>query len=129
MCSCYIFLYNRATILYKIAVLHTRRFTFKRCHYHSFSGIYYYLTLSTSLAIGMFLFGSLCLFLCYAIETYAPFSLWLFSLILFIVAWIGQFYGHKVEGKKPSFIKDIQFLLIGPLWLASFVYKKMGIKY
>ncbi|MDQ6888673.1 MAG: DUF962 domain-containing protein [Bacteroidota bacterium] len=94
-----------------------------------FLAFIYYLTLSTSLAIGMFLFGSLCLFLCYAIETYAPFSLWLFSLILFIVAWIGQFYGHKVEGKKPSFIKDIQFLLIGPLWLASFVYKKMGIKY
>ena len=35
---------------------------------------------------------------------------------LFVLAWIGQFYGHKVEGKKPSFFKDLQFLLIGPLW-------------
>ena len=34
------------------------------------------------------------------------------SLIIFVVAWIGQFYGHKVEGMKPSFIKDLQFLLI-----------------
>jgi uncharacterized membrane protein YGL010W len=39
------------------------------------------------------------------------------SLAIFVVAWIGQFYGHKVEGKKPSFIKDLQFLLIGPLWV------------
>ena len=46
------------------------------------------------------------------------------SIIIFVVAWIGQFYGHKVEGKKPSFIKDLQFLLIGPLW----VVKKLSTK-
>lgn len=39
------------------------------------------------------------------------------SIGVFIVAWIGQFIGHKIEGKKPSFFKDIQFLLIGPLWV------------
>lgn len=39
-----------------------------------------------------------------------------FYIGLFVVAWIGQFYGHKVEGKKPSFFKDLQFLLIGPVW-------------
>ncbi|MFV5524266.1 Mpo1-like protein [Acinetobacter variabilis] len=39
-----------------------------------------------------------------------------FFIALFVFAWIGQFYGHKVEGKKPSFFKDLQFLLIGPLW-------------
>lgn len=39
-----------------------------------------------------------------------------FYIGLFILAWIGQFYGHKVEGKKPSFFKDLQFLLIGPVW-------------
>lgn len=39
-----------------------------------------------------------------------------FYLGLFVVAWIGQFYGHKVEGKKPSFFKDLQILLIGPVW-------------
>lgn len=39
-----------------------------------------------------------------------------FYIGLFVLAWIGQFYGHKVEGKKPSFLKDLQFLLIGPLW-------------
>ncbi|MCU4481389.1 Mpo1 family 2-hydroxy fatty acid dioxygenase [Acinetobacter ursingii] len=39
-----------------------------------------------------------------------------FYIGVFIIAWIGQFYGHKVEGKKPSFFKDLQFLLIGPVW-------------
>lgn len=89
----------------------------------------YYLRLSSALGIGMFLFGLLCLFICYAIEHYVPLSLWLVSILIFVVAWIGQFYGHNVEGKKPSFLKDIQFLLIGPMWLLSFIYKKMGVKY
>ena len=39
-----------------------------------------------------------------------------FYIGLFVLAWIGQFYGHKVEAKKPSFFKDLQFLLIGPVW-------------
>lgn len=39
-----------------------------------------------------------------------------FYVGIFVLAWIGQFYGHKVEGKKPSFFKDLQFLLIGPAW-------------
>lgn len=40
-----------------------------------------------------------------------------YSFIVFAVGWIGQFIGHQIEGKKPSFLKDIQFLLIGPIWL------------
>jgi len=39
-----------------------------------------------------------------------------FYIAIFVIAWIGQFYGHKIEGKKPSFFKDLQFLLIGPVW-------------
>lgn len=41
------------------------------------------------------------------------------SLIIFAVAWVGQFYGHKLEGKKPSFLKDLLFLLIGPVWVLN----------
>jgi uncharacterized membrane protein YGL010W len=48
---------------------------------------------------------------------------------IFIVAWIFQFIGHKIEGKKPSFLEDIQFLLIGPAWLMSFLFKKWNIPY
>jgi uncharacterized membrane protein YGL010W len=89
----------------------------------------YYLRLSVSLGIGMLLFGILCLALCFVIEKYIPYSLWLVCIIIFVLAWIGQFYGHNKEGKKPSFLKDIQFLLIGPMWLMSFIYKKMGISF
>ncbi len=89
----------------------------------------YYLRLSFSLGVGMFLFGILCLLLCHFIELYVPVSLWLVCVIIFVLAWIGQFYGHNLEGKKPSFLKDIQFLLIGPMWLMSFLYKKVGISF
>ena len=87
----------------------------------------YYFTLSRTIWIGMLLFGILCLALSYLAENYLPIPLWLTCIILFIAAWIGQFYGHKIEGKKPSFLKDLQFLLIGPMWLMSFIYRKMGI--
>lgn len=49
------------------------------------------------------------------------------SAVLFVLAWIGQFYGHKVEGKKPSFFRDVQFLLVGPLWVLNFVYRRLGL--
>ena len=89
--------------------------------------IIYYFSLSRTLWIGMLLFGAICLFLNHLIERSGFLPLWEFSLILFALAWIGQFYGHKIEGKKPSFLKDIQFLLMGPAWLMSFVYRKLGV--
>jgi uncharacterized membrane protein YGL010W len=89
----------------------------------------YYLSLSISIGIGMLIFGIICLALCYAVESFARVPLWAVCITIFVVAWIGQFYGHRVEGKKPSFFKDIQFLLVGPMWLMSFLYKKTGIKY
>jgi len=91
--------------------------------------IIYYVSLSIPLSIGMVLFSLLCIFLANLIAQVNIAPLWLVSLIVFVVAWIGQFYGHKVEGKKPSFLKDLQFLLIGPAWLMHFVYKKIGIPY
>lgn len=52
------------------------------------------------------------------------FNLFYASLIIFVLAWIGQFYGHKIEGAKPSFLKDLEFLLIGPLWVIEKLGKK-----
>ncbi|MGE4314619.1 DUF962 domain-containing protein [Acinetobacter sp.] len=52
-----------------------------------------------------------------------------FYIALFVLAWIGQFYGHKVEGKKPSFFKDLQFLLIGPAWCMNAYLSKLLPKY
>ena len=91
--------------------------------------IIYYVSLSIFLSIGMTLFGLICLTLINIIVQIDMAPLWMICLIIFVVAWIGQFYGHKVEGKKPSFLKDMQFLLIGPAWLMHFVYKKLGIPY
>ena len=88
---------------------------------------FYYASLSKTIWIGMLLFGLACLGLCYIIARSGIMPLWLFSLIIFAAAWIAQFYGHKVEGKKPSFLQDLQFLMIGPAWLMSFIYKKLGI--
>jgi uncharacterized membrane protein YGL010W len=51
------------------------------------------------------------------------------SIGIFVMAWIGQFIGHKIEGAKPSFIEDLQYLMIGPAWLLHFIYKKIGIPY
>lgn len=48
---------------------------------------------------------------------------------IFVLAWVGQFIGHKIEGKKPSFLEDVKFLLIGPIWLLHFICKKIGLKY
>jgi uncharacterized membrane protein YGL010W len=77
----------------------------------------------------MFAFGVLCLFVANKIAELNVAPLWVICIVIFIVAWIGQFYGHKIEGKKPSFLKDVQFLLIGPAWLMHFVYKRLGIPY
>jgi uncharacterized membrane protein YGL010W len=55
--------------------------------------------------------------------------MWEVCFGIFILAWIGQFIGHKIEGKKPSFLDDIKFLLIGPIWLLHFIFKKAGIRY
>ena len=88
----------------------------------------YYALLSKTIWVGMLVFGIACLGICHLIETWAAWPLWAVCAGLFVLAWIGQFYGHSVEGKKPSFLKDIQFLLIGPAWLMSFIYRRIGIK-
>jgi len=88
----------------------------------------FYLRLSYSLTIGMFIFSMSCFYLIKNFETTHDSSQLLnYYILVFIVAWIGQFIGHTIEGKKPSFFKDIQFLLIGPVWLLSFIYKKLNI--
>ena len=89
----------------------------------------YYVSLSVPLSVGMMLFGALCLYILNKLDAVHVAPLWLLSIAIFAVAWIGQFYGHKVEGKKPSFLKDIQFLLIGPAWLMHFIFKRIGIPY
>lgn len=88
----------------------------------------WYATLSLRLALGMLLVGSAMLVAASAMQV-LPMPLWVSSLVVFVLAWVGQFVGHKIEGKKPSFFEDLQFLLIGPLWLLGFIYRRLGIAY
>ncbi len=90
--------------------------------------ILYYLKLSKSLAIGMLFVSMIFLTIIDSISLFDKNKLFLIYTSIFIIAWIGQFIGHKIEGKKPAFFKDLQFLLIGPLWLLSFIYNKLNIK-
>ncbi len=89
----------------------------------------YYFILSVPLFFGMLIVAIANIFVCYLVDVYVDIPLWLISIVVFVLAWIGQFYGHNIEGKKPSFLKDVQFLLIGPAWLMHFIFKKLGIGY
>lgn len=51
------------------------------------------------------------------------------AIVVFVGAWIGQFIGHRIEGRKPSFLEDVKFLLIGPAWLLGHLYRRFGIAY
>ncbi|MDD3722912.1 MAG: DUF962 domain-containing protein [Lutibacter sp.] len=82
----------------------------------------FYIGLSFSIFVRMLTFSIVCLMGNYFLSLVSP--LIYSSLVIFVVAWIGQFYGHKLEGKKSLFLKDLQFLLIGPAW----VFKKKSKK-
>ncbi|GHA64885.1 Mpo1 family 2-hydroxy fatty acid dioxygenase [Pontibacter akesuensis] len=92
-------------------------------------GLLFYLRLSVTMFLGMALICAVVLWGVHVVAAAFTTPLWLICLVVFVLAWIGQFYGHKVEGKKPSFLKDLQFLLIGPAWLLGFIYRKLGIPY
>ena len=91
----------------------------------------FYLRLSVMIATGFVMVAAIMLAGNYTLLNMlgSKAQLFIFSVVLFVVAWIGQFIGHKIEGAKPSFFKDMQFLLVGPAWLLHFIYKKLGISY
>ncbi|MCX2450887.1 DUF962 domain-containing protein [Pedobacter sp. PLR] len=94
--------------------------------------VYYYYKLSPIMSYLMLLFICLMSFFIVMLEKWelagGP-AVWLVCAVIFVAAWIGQFIGHKIEGKKPSFLEDVKFLLIGPIWLLHFICKKIGLKY
>lgn len=89
----------------------------------------FYVRLSPRLSAGLLLFMSVCYGGVMAIDIFSPRPVWQVCSVLFVLAWTGQFVGHIIEGRKPSFLKDLVFLLIGPAWLMSMIYKKIGQKY
>ena len=90
----------------------------------------FYNRLSRRIGLGMlvvfFTMGCLCRLLEQRFGL--QFLLWL-AIGVFVVAWIAQFIGHKIEGKKPSFFTDLVYLLIGPIWVLAKFYRRMGWKY
>jgi uncharacterized membrane protein YGL010W len=86
----------------------------------------FYVTLSVPIAIGMLAVSAVMIF---PLTQIAPPHVLMAAIVVFVLAWIGQFIGHKIEGRKPSFFEDLKFLLVGPAWLLSFVYRRFGITY
>jgi uncharacterized membrane protein YGL010W len=82
----------------------------------------FYLRLSIKMFFKIGVFSLLCSIGNYYLGLYLP--LFYSSIAIFVLAWIGQFYGHMLEGQKPSFLKDLQFLLIGPAWVIKKVTSK-----
>lgn len=94
--------------------------------------VYYYLQLSPTLSYGMlFIVGIFSYFIVQLEywEAAGGWPVWLVCALIFVLSWLGQFVGHKIEGKKPSFLTDLKFLLVGPIWLLSKLYRKMKIPY
>ena len=91
----------------------------------------YYATLSLPICLGfIFVGGAMVVGNHYLFQALNPSVPYIVVCIgIFVLAWIGQFVGHGIEGKKPSFLKDLQFLLVGPAWLLHFIYKTVGVKY
>lgn len=89
----------------------------------------FYLRLSFIISLIMFILMIIMESFAYGINIRFKENSWIVYLSVFVITWIFQFVGHKIEGKKPSFMKDLQFLLVGPIWLLSFILKKLGIRY
>jgi uncharacterized membrane protein YGL010W len=86
----------------------------------------FYMTLNFVMFVGMLILTALMVWICQQLDIVG--ILLPASIGIFVVSWIAQFYGHKIEGKKPSFLQDLAFLLIGPLWVLRFFYAKVGIR-
>lgn len=87
------------------------------------ASLVYYLRLSVPFLVAMSLLSAVMLAVLQALGPYALVT----SVVVFVVAWIGQFIGHAIEGRKPSFFEDLRYLWIGPLFCLSFLFRRLGI--
>ena len=95
-----------------------------------FAALMFYLRLSRALGLAMFVaFVALGLLTEALYRTLGPATLMWLAIGVFVVAWIAQFIGHKVEGKRPSFLTDLAYLLIGPAWIVAKIMRRLRIAY
>jgi len=85
----------------------------------------YYARLSAPFLVAMALLSALALVLVHAMGS----QVLPVSVAIFVGAWIAQFVGHRIEGKKPSFFEDLQYLWVGPLFVLSHLFTKLGIRW
>lgn len=85
----------------------------------------YYLRLSLVFFVTMLLWSVLSVALLFAMGA----MVLELSVAIFVGAWILQFIGHKLEGKKPSFFEDIQYLWVGPLFVLSKLFNRLGLRW
>ncbi len=94
------------------------------------AAIAFYWRLSHALGIAMLIvfvvFGA---FTEWLYRELGPSALLMLALGVFVLAWIGQFIGHLIEGRRPSFLTDLSYLLIGPAWLTGKIMRRFGIAY
>jgi uncharacterized membrane protein YGL010W len=85
----------------------------------------YYARLSAVFLVAMGVVSAVALALVHAMGT------WVLpvSIVVFVGAWIAQFVGHKIEGKKPSFFEDLQYLWVGPLFVLSKLLGRLGVRW
>ena len=85
----------------------------------------FYAWLSPAIAVGMLGMSAVLVYPLTLLGAHALVA----AAVVFVLAWIGQFIGHMIEGRKPSFFEDVKFLLVGPAWLLGHVYRRVGIPY
>ena len=85
----------------------------------------FYAWLSPAIAVGMLGVSAVLVYPLTLLGAHALVA----AAVVFVLAWIGQFIGHMIEGRKPSFFEDVKFLLVGPAWLLGHVYRRVGIPY
>lgn len=97
-------------------------------HVFIIPSLYYYFKLSGPIGAAMTL---MCIAAVGGIKLLEMYNInvWQFSLVLFVLMWVLQFVGHKIEGKKPSFLEDLRYLLVGPAWWWVHWLKRMNIHY
>ncbi len=88
--------------------------------------MFFYLTFGIKIFSAMLLMAVGMLWFTAWLSQATTIPIWQIAVAVFILAWIGQFIGHHIEGKKPSFMKDVQFLLVGPAWEINYLFRKIG---
>lgn len=89
----------------------------------------FYVRLSPIVFVGMLCAGGATLAAIFSVDTaLADGRVWQLALVVFVLAWVGQFAGHRIEGRQPAFFTDIQFLLVGPAWLLVAALRRLGVR-